>query len=312
MSQVLWKHRTMSTQERKNFIGLYEDIKSKHNLFKFIKFSNETMTLWLMFILCLYSLSCYHVFYDHQTSIWKCICVFILGMICLQVIFVASHTEAHALFLEYEAHYPNSQRVQKLPIYFYAFYHHHHMEKDNTDDWATELSYHDKANDMESWHIGTRNVVAAHWHGYTFFHNFGLIIVLVIMIKIMPISVFYFFGYEVGVLLLPFAHAWQHINHKRMPLLVPIFKTLEYLGIIANKDDHVTHHQHDTATVYQDFCSSGIRMVNIDWYVNRFWNCAFYEAHRKGVKPYDIISPYRTGINVLMIFVVPIVLHFVL
>lgn len=201
----------------------------------------------------------------------------ISGTMGLQKVFEATHVISHAKFLLYSLHVAHSALINQPPIYFYAFYHHHHQYN---DDWAPFLSYHDHLkNSFIMYHTGTRNVIAAHWHGYTLLASKKLLIVI-IMIKINTQFALYFFGYEIGVLMLPLAHGWQHIPKIRFGYLIgTLFYMLDYLGIIANKDDHGKHHVHTGPSVYQDFCSSGfLYSKNFDEYINKLWNKAFYNG----------------------------------
>ena len=115
--------------------------------------------------------------------------------------------------------------MSRLPVYFFAFYHHHHCA---TDDWAPSLSYNDAKNRWIWYHAGTRRVITAHWVNYShllFLLPDGHLIprpVSVVSCVLVALAVHhsrYFVtfvcGYELGVLLLPLAHGWQHIPRSR-------------------------------------------------------------------------------------------------
>jgi len=229
-----------------------------------------------------------------QTPILGALLYLILGVVALQVVFVASHIVSHALFLEYDNIAPENKRwAQQHPLFYYAFYHHHHSSKDN---WNPDMSYYTDE--------GTRNIVVAHWDGYTLLGSSRILLVLATC-WLWPPNSLYFFGYEIGVLLLPFAHGWQHINPKRMGILGPVLTALMWIGLIANSSDHSRHHKHDHPTVYQDFSSSGLYMRYLDDWLNRQWDSAFFTAKQNSKRVYDVVRPWGTVVYAVVFGGVP-------
>ncbi|AYV84272.1 MAG: hypothetical protein Hyperionvirus21_6 [Hyperionvirus sp.] len=128
-----------------------------------------------------------------------------------------------------------------------------------------------------------------------------------------PQTALYFYGYELGALILPIAHGWQHISHTLVPPPVRVlFFIFEFIGIVANKDDHGRHHVHTTPTVYQAFTSSGIFNAKLDHFVDILWDMAYNEAARNPsqTKPYDIINPWVKGIQIFCLAIMPFIVPY--
>ena len=245
------------------------------------------------------------------------------GILALQLIFVVSHTMAHARMLEYSEHKLGSSRLNQGvgPIYFFAFYHHHSSRQ---DDWAPFLSYNGLVPGQSIWdHLGTRGVIGSHWVGYSHLsflccclrdllhgpvaaaadHHqrgtsglartsagavLGVFALLLCTSRIWPP---FLLGYEVGTLLLPMAHGWQHIPRQCFGRrLGAVLLALERAGVIANKADHHSHHQHTHPNVYRSFSSSGIYGPSFDRIVNHVWDSAF-EKPNAHLKPFDVLMP---------------------
>ena len=271
-----WKHKKLNEIERVNFIELYRISEKKYPIYTLIASSQYTMYLWVLYIA---TFGEYAIQINQDRHILTNLIMFCLGVMGLQFLFEATHVGAHASFLEYDEHHPQSQRIDERPIYYLAFYHHHHHRK---DDWAPMLSYNDNLNQFIFYHQGTRNVIASHWHGFSFLSSSRLIIIWLI-VAIYPLSAMYFFGYEVGVIMLPLAHGWQHIPKKRFGFIIrPIFNCLEFCHLIASKHDHNRHHVHTTPEVYQDFSSSGFLYSPYkDRLINAIWKKAFYAPNMR-------------------------------
>ena len=300
-------HRELIGHERQSFMRLYQQIEDKYPLFKWIKSGEYPMSLWLIFVMSFFSLA---VFLNCHRKVYANIIEVCIGIICLQVIFIATHMRSHALFLEYDQHIPDSKRLTDPPIYYYAFYHHHHHNK--KDNWMPELGYFSEKNSkFLTAYAGARNIISAHWHGFSLLASTRGIILIICMALLNTNTSLFFAGYELGVIVLPFAHIWQHdvpVSYGKMRY---IFKFLEYCGIIAGAKDHHKHHAHHlTPTVYQDFCSSGLyfKWLKLDGLINKFWDWAFYKAIQDGLMPYDIIRPYIELVTVFSLVVVPLTL----
>jgi hypothetical protein len=248
------------------------------------------------------------------------------GILSLQLIFVVSHTMAHARMLEYSEHKLGSSRLNQGvgPIYFFAFYHHHSSRQ---DDWAPFLSYNGLVPGQLIWdHFGTRGVIGSHWVGYShlsfmccclrdLLHGpdaaaagqqaqrgtsglarasagavLGVFALLLHSSRSWPP---FLLGYEAGTLLLPMAHGWQHIPRQCFGRrLGAVLLALEWAGLIASKSDHHSHHQHTHPKVYRSFSSSGIYGPSFDGLVNRVWDSAFDEAREtQDRKPFDVLMP---------------------
>lgn len=297
------EHHELNETEKKNFERLYYQIESDYPIFNLMKQNLATMIAWILYVLGF--MIFFIVIGVNEISFYSCtkyIALFCLGVFALQIIFVAAHVKSHALFLEYDKHCldvtKDNDVLTQQPIYFYAFYHHHHSI---TNDWMPELSYCSNKNQFVLDHEGTRNITASHWHGFSMLSSKNILIV-VFLVMICPNLVFYFFGYEIGVFILPFAHGWQHIPKKNFRKLQTLFSTLEYFGLLANKHDHNNHHKHDSPTVYQDFSSSGLYAKRIDKLINTFWD----QIYNKNEKPHDEMKYYVTFVYLIIILLVPI------
>ena len=292
--RIPWRHQKMTTEMRENFKNAVKECERKHPFFLWLKRSRFTMMTWVV-IIALFGIFTFVHALMNKCSLLSILFSFILGIFSLQIIFVATHLRAHALFLEYSVHLPGHKRLLLifLPVYYYAFYHHHHMEKDNPDNWAPLMSYYEHPN---SGYPGTRNIATAHWHGYTMIGSWQLPYVL-FCLGMCPLTGVFFFGHELGVVLLPAVHGWEHVYYKKMGILNPVFEFLEKVKIIAGPKDHEQHHEHDGPTVYKDFSSSGIYAKPIDEKINVLWNIGCYHAMNTGKKPFDV---FRRPVDVVI------------
>lgn len=297
-------HKNLSKDEKDSFIKLYEKIENDHLLFKLMKISQTTMTGWLIYV-CFFCLLC---FYSNHFKIGN-IFIILSGIICLQIVFIATHIRSHSLFLEYDEHTVKTERLKDSPIYYYAFYHHHHTKQNH---WASGMGYFsDKNSKFLTNYVSARNIICSHWHGFSLLASVKGLILISIFGMLNSRVLFYFLGYELGVIILPFAHIWQHAHVNCFGYLASIFKFLEDYGVIANDEDHHFHHAHNQVeTVYQDFSSSGLyfKFINLDKYINKFWNHSFYKALSKNVRTFDVINPYINLVIVLMFVFVPVIL----
>lgn len=316
-----WKHHQLDDSAREEFKRLVETTEAKYPLFLFLKWSSVTLLLWPMFICLLFIYASIKTISGEENIIsilgWIGLGLFI-GIMRLSINFVATHVSSHALFLHYDDHryvfIPSfqgggwksmyiSKTLRKinnhLPIYFYAFYHHHHSRVDN---WLPEMSDHDGDGRNIFEHEGSRNIIAAHWHGYSVLSSIYGILTIFVVCYHYPWRIWNFLGYELGVLLLPLAHGWQHIPPQRFGKLRPVFEVLERWGVIAGKKDHTLHHVHTGPWVYQDFSSSGFHfMGKLDNFVNRFWQQKFDQATRTGKAPYELVYWPTTVVSVMSI-----------
>lgn len=101
-----------------------------------------------------------------------------------------------------------------------------------------------------------------------------IFIVLILSYMYLPLLIYYS-GYEIGILILPFAHAWKH-------------------------------HDYSGRTIYKDFSSTGIYFKAIDNKLNRLWNYIFLEAEKSGNYLYDFMEPLAMCVYVGMIITVPV------
>lgn len=273
------KHRNLTPNERDAFLQLYFEVENQYPIFKFMKKSVTTMYLWLLYVNIFMSYFIWRAFSNELYFYCSGFVLFCSGLLGLQIIFVASHIKSHALFLEYDQHRPHNKKTScQRPVYFYAFYHHHHSA---TDDWAKFMSYHTTDQTL-SYHSGSRNIITAHWHGFSLISS-KIIFLVLLGIYVEPKLVFFFYGYEVGTLLLPFAHGWQHISKKRFGQMRRVMEALEKFGLIANRKAHDKHHEYDIPSVYQDFSSSGIYAKPIDDCLNKYWNMIYHTS----IRPHD-------------------------
>lgn len=295
------KHHELSLLERKNFTILYNEVEKKYQLFNLIKNNENSMKVWIFIVFTLMTTLISVLSNIYEFNYWKSLVNFILGIFALQIVFITSHMKSHALFLEYEKHHVGDETLlNQKPIYYYAFYHHHHSY---TDNWATYLSYYDNYNSFVLKHKGTRNITAAHWHGFSILTSQTVFILVLTLF--FPEMIYYYFGYEIGVLLLPFAHGWQHLPRKRFGNLKYLFIFLQYIGLIASKIDHDNHHNYKIETVYQDFSSSGIYAKKIDSYLNKLWN----KIYKKYQHPYLYYENKATIIYSIILLMFPIIIN---
>jgi hypothetical protein len=245
-----WSHQQLTLAQRAAFVAAFRAAERRDWVFGFFASSASALKLWPCVIvaeLCLlsYARGGGMAAGSQRVNLLLYALACLAGILALQLVFVASHTAAHALFLEYSEQRPGSRRlgngaVIPAAVYYFAFYH-HHASRD--DDWAPFLSYNDPKQELIWEHSGTRGIIASHWVGYSHlpyllppsFHyrrdeglpaanpapepaswgawtlTFGVYGLVIISTRF---SVPFLFGYELGVLLLPMAHGWQHIARK--------------------------------------------------------------------------------------------------
>jgi len=226
-----------------------------------------------------------------------CCALVLLGMFALQLIFVASHLEAHALFFDYSDHVPGTRLEDRTPVYFAAFLHHHQR---TSSPWFPDLAISNT--------VGYYNVGIAHWVSFTMM--FGERWWLPIVMAAVNLNVMWFFiGYEIGVWLLPYAHGFQHSSVEVMGA-VPLFlmTTMNKLGLVASPSDHRNHHSIAHRTIYQDFSSSGFYMKWFDRWLNGKWDQYYDHAAATGGNLYDIVSKDISYVYVAILAVVPAII----
>jgi hypothetical protein len=248
--QQRWSHQQLTAAQRTAFVAAFRAAERQDWIFGFFAASASALKLWpcvVLVELCLVS-------YTHgggvavgpeRVDLLLRAVACLAGIFALQLVFVASHATAHALFLEYSEQCLGSRRLGNgalIPVYFFAFYH-HHASRD--DDWAPFLSYNDPKQGRIWDHSGTRGVIASHWVGYshlpyllppscrrghgehpaldpTAWGTWALMLgAYGLAVMSTRYCVAFLFGYELGVLLLPMAHGWQHIARKQHSRTLP-------------------------------------------------------------------------------------------
>jgi hypothetical protein len=121
------------------------------------------------------------------------------------------------------------------------------------------------------------------------------------------LTIHYILGHEVGVLFIPIAHDFCHFQYANKFGAQYILKPLEYIGILANRQIHKTHHQHDHKNVYQSFFSSGIYFNVIDKLADKVWNY-IYDNH--GNEKYKVCHILKRLVDIIYIAVLIIPLLF--
>lgn len=231
-----YSHRYLTINEKYKFIELFNDNADKNYLIK-IFFKYHLVAILYPFII----LSLLYLTISNSVNILNDVVVFVLGLITIQIKFCFAHMWAHSLMLEYDL-----WSVKTMPqifgqisfVIFYAFYHHHH-EKD--DDWMPRLLKHSEFTDSFA-------TAFTHWESFSLFTQTYPINHLIIKSYVFynlytnPISIPFFLGHEVGVILLPIAHDWVHFRLSNKFGSYYLLKPLEWLGIFATKEDHKRHH----------------------------------------------------------------------
>jgi hypothetical protein len=140
-----WAHQQLTADGREAFIALYREMESRDGVFRFFASSSAALRSWPAVVLAeqflLSALFLWARPSSASASLLLSALACVLGVLALQLTFVASHTAAHALMLEYSEHRPGSKRMtrmgQIIPVYFFAFYHHHASR----DDVCTQAIY---------------------------------------------------------------------------------------------------------------------------------------------------------------------------
>jgi hypothetical protein len=209
-----------------------------------------------------------------------------LGLLSIQLNFIASHVWAHALMLEY--HLWNINKMIKsagqIPsVVFFAFYHHHTSPSDN---WMSET--------FSGKDLGPNSMTAiAHWNSFSSFtmdFPFSVRLPMFICLCVFPSeTMVYFLAYEIGVFLLPISHDWVHKRCAAKYGLYYLLNILEIIGLFASKSDHERHHNHDHPAVYQGFTSSGLYSSTLDRHVDAIWNFAYDIANQYKIPMYKTL-----------------------
>jgi hypothetical protein len=246
------------------------------------------------------------------------------GVLTLQFSFAILHVTAHALFLEYDMIDSKDPRVStKGVLHWIAFVHHHAPEhgphssqfedsakgralfekaltRFEKKNWAPHLNYHTEA--------GVHNVLMSHWSGFSTLSTWPRIVGSAVICWLAPAYGFWIVGYEVGVLFLPAAHAFQHLPASFFPSwLYAILQWLNRTGWFASAHDHKSHHDHKHPTVYQDFLSSGFYWRSLDTLVNSLWDRVFLASSRDiGKRPHDTWAPIVNTLIVVTHFFLPL------
>ncbi len=302
----MYTHHYPSKTEQTSFRDLYHDVEKKYPFFQQMKKSRLTMICWFLTVVGFFAVAIDLI--PEPTNVVSALLCVIMGLFGLQLFFIAAHTKSHALFLEYDkmnlTYDGHNDVLCQRPVFFYAFYHHHHTFKDN---WMPELSYYDREKQFVLDHDGTRNVIAAHWHGFSLLSS-RTIVIPIMFYLLSPITIFYFLGFEIGVVLLPFAHGWQHIPRERFGYLRPLFVMFEHIGLFASSQVHDNHHVHTGPTVYKDFSSSGIYFEFIEKFVNQFWDRIFYQSQKSETRVHANIKQYAHVVYFLLIGIAPFII----
>lgn len=271
----------------------------------------------------------YSLYYAEPTSITMlsvsgCLMMCIAGGLMMQFVFGALHLHAHAKFLEYDAiESLHPKMVNENPIFWIAFVHHHapeheprrkwfsqseegtklfeaKMEDFKRNNWAPEMSYHTS--------IGARNVLMSHWSGFSMMSKWWFVLLAFYVCSRMPLYGAWMVGYELSVLVLPAAHAYQHLPETFFPpWLFSLLSVFNRTGWFANAQDHKEHHKNNHPTVYQDFWSSGFYWKSLDSFSNTLWDYVYQKSTKKqGSRPADIFYPVVYGLLVLAHVFVPI------
>lgn len=299
ISPIHTPHQPLTDQIKSEFTELYFSSEPKYHIFMWMKKSKMNMILWTIFVITFMSFLSY---FTRPNIILKFI-LFCIGILSIQLVFIIEHMACHALFLKYnydELFKYYSEFFSKSPFYFYEFYHHHHSQD---DDWMRALSFNDTKKSFILDRPGTKNIIAAYWNEFSFLSSWILMILL--FHYICPISIFYFFGFEVGVLILPFAHCWQHVEKECFGIMKYLLYVLEFIGFVAKRNVHDKHHNYTSDVVYQEFSSSGFYSV----LMNRFFSGVWKEAYFMDLPAYDCMEWLSNLARCLGLFAVPMIVY---
>jgi hypothetical protein len=303
--QKKWTHQTLDPSQKDNVVEMYDAAVSRSWLFRLLtKSPDYTRTFWPLI-----SLSSPFLIAGFHCNFLLAVIFTVFGILASQASFIIQHLQAHAKFLEYDMISIKHQRMRSESVLFWiAFYHHHHqehkprrelfsgqdaealfesaMKRFTEANWAPQLSYHNEQ--------GKTNVLMSHWSGFSLWGHWYSLLFVASMCWLLPSYAFFVFGYELVVLLLPGAHAFQHWSKNEFPgWMLRLFEFLASSGWFATDDTHKPHHDHFGPTVYQSFTSSGFYWPALDEAINRFWDAVFFiSTHEIGNRPWDIFGPY--------------------
>lgn len=260
-----YKHLLLTEEEQDKFIELYKDNISK----------NFLVSLFLRYhwIAIIYPIIVSVLFYLTPLT-FNNILLFLIGFMMITVKFGIAHMWAHSLMMEYDL-----WNVKKMPkifgnissVIFYAFDHHH--RQNSSDLWMAEKLGHSQL-------TNTFATLFTHWESFSLFtqtYPFKYFdkFLLSLILYYKPTTIAYILGHEVGVLFIPIAHDFCHFQYANKFGAKYLLKPLEYIGILANRQIHQTHHDHNHEYVYQSFFSSGIYCSWVDRLGDWIWNYIF-------------------------------------
>ena len=222
----------------------------------------------------------------------------VMGVLSMQIVFVASHMEAHAQFMNYSQHQPGTIIENRPPVYLAAFMHHH---QEGPEVWFPDLHAGNP--------VGYHNILVAHWTSYSMLLSMKVWLVCAMMGVLNARLGWYFCGYELAVWMLPYAHGWQHAARERMRYVPKLMIwMLVGVGLVADRADHVSHHRYDHPTVYQNFSSSGFYARWVDAHLNAIWDDYYHLAKKRKVDMYGLLHHRVWYVNRIVLVGVPMMI----
>ncbi len=268
------KHRELNKREQQELLDLYQLITDNDFIMKKMRANKYWSLLFLAIITSLFALT----MITYKSVQHLCISI-ILGLLSIQLNFIMGHMAVHALMLDYSLWNRNMIQIvgDVPPVVPIAFYHHHEFDRNCI------LSY-DNVD-------GEFNVMVSHWVSFSLFTSYfpinGYLLKAFIALTLRSAPAYYL-GYEIGVILLPIAHAWVHSKIKSSNVCY-IIKMLEYIGIVASKQDHKKHHDYNGEYVYTSFTTSGIYSATLDEYMTNIWNYLFIKCREYDYPLYKVL-----------------------
>ena len=137
----------------------------------------------------------------------------------------------------------------------------------------------------------------------------GLILVIWISF-IDPRILIWFIFTEIGVILLPMLHGFQHLHRSRFGIVGTLLNCLARYKIIVSKEEHDSHHHHDnTKAVYSSFMTSGVSLGFLMWfdpYIDAWWQAMYHHAKNHGKFVADMVEGALHPISLFLFIVIPI------
>ena len=296
-----WKQYYPDEEQKQSVLKGYEETRAANPLFRFIstKWGYQlllvTAIVWLSYLMSVY-------FFEFHADIWLKlfggIVLMVTEMLVTHILFCYLHVIVHILMLFPDAWSKKdvqvgNRRIIKTPVTYHAYYHHFSTRSDN---WHPMLG------------VGRVDAVratnAAHIHNFTQFTRPLSLLLALFLVNHFPMLAIFYFGMDLGGLLIGPAHIYQHDNdHWQNRVSGKLCRFMQLIGVFTDPRYHKIHHKYKSNPfVFSSFTSSGILhpiFPFLEKHFDRIYDRAF---ENKNDKPYInvmVSNPHIAILNVI-------------